>query len=78
MAEEQQTIWADIEREWTEYLEEYEMSDGNAGSYKPNENEQGIAIDALAGFLSEDNTLANLCRSAQAQRLANVHDGKGS
>lgn len=64
------TIWTDVEREWTEYLEEYEMSDGNNGSYKPSENEQGVAIDALAGFLAEDNTLANLVRAAQEARLA--------
>lgn len=67
---EQTTIWTDIEREWTEWLDEYEMSDGNNGSYTPNDQERGVAIDALAGFLAEDNTLSRLVKEAQQARLA--------
>lgn len=52
------TISETIEQQWSNYLEHYELADGNGGTYKPSENEQAMMIDALAGFLFEDNALS--------------------
>lgn len=47
------TTWETIEEQWSLFLEEYELEDGNGGSYKPSEAEQAMMIDAFAGFVNK-------------------------
>lgn len=48
--------WKTIEEAWCSYLDDYELEDGNGGSYKPSEAEQAMMIDAFAGFVYEIET----------------------
>ncbi len=62
------TISETIEQQWSQYLEHYELADGCGGTYKPSEMEQAMMIDALAGFLFEDNALSRSIKLSEQVR----------